>query len=92
MAKLASLILVIVIATIMVFPFGFEANAQDQCQADCADVLKDEINCCIEQMSYSCFGCEVGQACEYFVTIGQCVSVAKDFHSDCNVDCKDSQF
>jgi hypothetical protein len=91
MAKLASLILVIVIATIMVFSFGFEAKAQDQCQAECAASLKDDINCCIEETSYSCFGCE-GTFCEYFLTIGQCVSVAKDFHSECNLNCKDSQF
>jgi hypothetical protein len=91
MAKLASLILVIVIATIMVFPFGFEAKAQDQCQADCAASLKDAVTCCVEYKSSSCYE-SCGTACEYFNNIGQCVLGAEDVFDACNLNCKGSQF
>ncbi len=82
----------LVIAVIMVFPFGLETRAQEQCQAGCAFDMKDDINCCVDIQTTICTGCVPGGpgACIPYLRLRDCISDVKDNHVMCIFDCNGS--
>jgi len=95
MKRLTVLALSLVIAVIMVFPFGLETRGQTvpelTCPALCElDIMTDGVRCCVDDPGTQCFtNCEIdgGVMCEE-VSMRECITTVTEAYTECMLQCR----